>query len=130
MPRTDKAKNIDKVAASLAKNPLQTEREVEKDTWVSQSSVNRAKKVLGQIGSKDPRIVSLTDWDFDIMEKIQKEKLERLEWGEKINNSDLDRWEQTATKRYSLFRGSVTDDKWWLNASWLSDSELLAMIND
>jgi hypothetical protein len=36
---------------------------------------------------------------------IQKEKKRRLkEESEQINNSDIDKWEQTATRRYSLFR--------------------------
>jgi hypothetical protein len=62
-------------------------------------------KEMGQIGAKDDKIIKLTDEDFDLMISIQKEKKRRLdEEKDKINNSDIDRWEQTATKRYSLFR--------------------------
>jgi hypothetical protein len=62
-------------------------------------------KEMGQIGAKDDKIIKLTDEDFDLMISIQKEKKRRLdEQKDKINNSDIDRWEQTATKRYSLFR--------------------------
>ena len=50
--RTDKKKNIDKVAAAYVANPLATEREIAEVTQVSKSSVNRAKDEMGQVGAK------------------------------------------------------------------------------
>jgi hypothetical protein len=45
------------------------------------------------------------------MKKIQLEKFRRMEEErEQLNNSDIDRWENTASKRYSLFRGTATDE--------------------
>jgi hypothetical protein len=38
------------------------------------------------------------------MTKIQQEKFARLATPEKISDNDLDKWENTAVKRYSLFR--------------------------
>jgi hypothetical protein len=39
------------------------------------------------------------------MNIIQDEKFRRLqEEKEKINNTDINKWEETATKRYTLFR--------------------------
>jgi hypothetical protein len=46
----------------------------------------------------------LTDKDFDLMTIIQQEKFSRLRNPEDINDNDLDKWENTAVKRYSLFR--------------------------
>jgi hypothetical protein len=38
------------------------------------------------------------------MKQIQEVKFKRLQEDEQINNNDLDKWENTAVKRYSLFR--------------------------
>ena len=123
--RADKKKNIDKVVASLVKDPLQTEQQIARDTWISQSAVNRAKKEVGKNGLKDDRIMNLTDKDFDLMKSIQKEKTKRLkEETKEISNLDIDRWENTATKRYSLFRWKATDNEWWAKDIWLILKEI------
>ncbi len=49
-PRTDKRKNVGKVAEKLIENPNKTEREIAKETWLWKSTVNRAKQELGQTG--------------------------------------------------------------------------------
>ena len=103
--RTDKKRNVDKVTAALAKNPLATEREIAAITNIGKSTVNRAKAEVGQAGAKDNRIVSLTDKDFELMQLIQKRKFERLEDEEKpVNDNDLNNWDKEAKARYTLFR--------------------------
>lgn len=47
-PRTDKRKNVWKVAEVLAVNPNKTDREIAKETGIWKSTVNRAKEELGQ----------------------------------------------------------------------------------
>lgn len=69
-------------------------------------------KELEQTWAKDPRIVWLTDKDFELMEQIQQVKFKRLKSEENINDNDLDKWENTAVKRWSLFRGNATDEQW------------------
>lgn len=111
----DKKKRLWKVVKELLKDPLQTTREIEEKTWISKSTVaNYISKDLDTFGQKDDRIISLTDKDFDMMIKIQEEKFKRLEKPEDINHNDLDKWENTATRRYTLFRWDATDEKWWL----------------
>ena len=112
--RVDKAKNISKVAKELLENPLQTERELANNLWIWAWTVNRAKQELEQNGAKDDRIIWLTDKDFELMKQIQEVKFKRLQEDEQINNNDLDKWENTAVKRYSLFRWSATDKEWGL----------------
>ena len=112
--RADKATNIANVAKELLENPLQTERQIADTLWVNHTTVNRAKQELQQTAPKDDRIVWLTDWDFDLMKVIQQEKFARLQDPENVNNNDLDKWENTAVKRYSLFRWSATDEQWGL----------------
>ena len=110
--RSDKKSNIDKVTASLAKNPLQSEREIAKDTWIGNWTVNRAKKELEQNGAtKDNRIVNLTDGDFKLMQMIQKRKFERMEdKSNPVNDSDVNNWDKEAKARYTIFRWDATDE--------------------
>lgn len=121
--RADKATNIAKVAKTLLENPLQTEREIAEKVWIGNWTVNRVKQELEQNGAKDPRILWLTDEDFVLMEDIQKEKKRRLQEADNINNRDLDTWEQTATKRYSLFRWNATDEQGGLK--WIQNIDIV-----
>ena len=120
--RTDAKKNIDKIAWSLAKNPLQTVREVEKDTGVSKSTVAKHIDKVDKLGQKDDRIISLTDKDYELMKMYQMEKETRITTASgDINNNDLDKWENTATRRYSLFRWEATDEWGWAKVYNLVD---------
>ena len=109
--RKDKARNIDKVAASLTKNPLQTAREVAKDTGLWASTANRARQELAQNGTKDERIQHLLEWDMLLLNQIQARKAERMN-GKEVNDTDMDRWENTATKRKLIF---------WDETEWTKD---------
>lgn len=111
--RWDKKRNLDKVAASLAKNPLATARELEKDLGIGSSTANRARKELAQNGTKDDRIINLTEWDFILMRAIQERKCERLlNKKERVSDHDLNNWDKEAKWRYTLFRWDVTDKEW------------------
>ena len=123
--RVDKRKNVEKVAKAMIENPRATEREIAKKVWIGKSSVNRLKEELGQIGAKDERILTLTDWDREQQLTIQKIKNERLQEPDKISNKDLNSREEFAMKRYSLFRGNATDNNWWLNAKVVGLPDLI-----
>jgi len=113
--RVDKVKNIEKVIKERLENPLQTTREIANKIWIDHWTVARLDKELPQIATKDDRIITITEKDFEILEIIQKEKKNRLlNETEKINNSDIDKWEQTATRRYMLFKWDITNPNWWL----------------
>ena len=112
--RTDKKVSISKVAKEVLSNPLLNQREIAEKTWLSLGNVNDKLNILEQEGQKDDRIIWLTDRDFEMMKKIQDVKFKRLAEDEQINNNDLDKWENTAVKRYSLFRWSATDKDWGL----------------
>lgn len=115
--RSDKKKNIDKIAASLAKNPLQTQREVEKDTWISRTTVGKAIKNLDKTWQKDNRIVSLTDKDLDCINLWVEEIRRRLSDKSEISQmkaTEISQVIRENTARYTLFRWTATDDKGWL----------------
>lgn len=121
--RSDKRKNQDKVTASMIKNPLQSQREVAKDTWLGLGTVNRGVDNMEQSGTKDDRVISLTDKDFELMQLIQKRKFERMkDKVEPVNDSDVNNWDKTAQARYSLFRWDATDDQGWLKDMSALDS--------
>lgn len=118
--RIDKAKNIAKVAKTLLENPLQTEREIAEDTWIWKWTVNRAKQELGQIGAKDDRIIWITDKDLaniEAMQEVVSRKIRNPEEMDKTRIWELAQAMREATARYSLFRWSATDEKWWLKFS-------------
>lgn len=113
-PKANKAnKNLDKVAAARIANPGATVREIAKQTGVSKSSVDRADKKLGQIGTKYPRIEQLIEGDMQLFELGQRFLTERvldpLE-REKISSRDLNAITDSSHKRYMLFRGDATDE--------------------
>lgn len=128
--RLDKQINIDKIAAYIVANPLSTVREIAEATGISKSTVAEHIKSdeVGQKGIKDDRIVSLTDGDYEIMEAIQKIKKERLTVEpEKVSNGDIDKRENTATKRYSLFVWDATNPDWWLKETALNTNQETAL---
>ena len=100
--RADANKNLSKVAKILLEDPLKTEREIAKETWLGKSTVNRQKQELGQNGAKDDRIKGLLDKDLDILNMIQAQKIEELQQ-KKVSHSDIDKWENTANKRRIMF---------------------------
>jgi hypothetical protein len=112
--RTDKAKNIAKVAKTLLENPLQTEREIADGIDIWKSSVNRLKNELGQIGAKDDRIIWITDTDLSILTIGQREIERRLndkEEIEKMRTVEISQVIKESTARYSLFRWNATDEQ-------------------
>jgi len=123
--RVDKRKNIEKIAKVVLENPLATEREIAKESWLSNWSVNNLKKEVEQIWAKDDRIITLTDWDREQQQTIQRIKNQRLQDPDKISNKDLNSREEFAMKRYTLFRGNATDNNWWLNVELVSFKDIL-----
>lgn len=129
--RTDKKKSIDKVAAALAKNPLATEREIEQETGVSKSAVNRAKSEVGQVGAKDQRIQALTDLDFEVIQLSTQENKRRLKDDSektKISPRDLAYIGDVSARRYQTFAGEVTDDQGGLKFNEMTDEQLDRLI--
>lgn len=100
--RTDKAKNTAKVLKEVINNPLQTQREIAENTWVSKSSVDRAMKEMGQIGANE-KIIDLVALDIELQELATAEMVRRIkdETG-KVNNQDIVRFNETAFKRSQL----------------------------
>ena len=116
-PRTDKRKNVGKVAEVLIKNPNKTVREIAKETWIGSSTVQRAKVEVAQSGTKDETIAYIVDkskeriktaqaiFDRYIQESSQKEILEYKDVTlvKDIVKDDL--W------RVTVLGGNVTDEQ-------------------
>lgn len=132
--RSDKAKNIDKIASALVVDPLATAREIEQMTWISKSTVATHKNNLDKIGQKDPRIIALTDKDLQIVIKAQEiinNKLNDEELVKTMNIRDISTVAKDSSARYSIFRWDITDTMWWMKAddfARMSVEDLLNLI--
>ncbi len=117
--RVDKAQNIAKVLKEVINDPLATQREISERTGVWLWTVNRSLEEVEQIGTKEETIVKLVAADLEIQRKIAEIKLKRLTDDKQINNSDINKWEETALKRSQLLTGWNTD-KWEITFKWES----------
>ena len=109
--RTDKAKNTAKVLKEIINNPLQTQREISKNTWVWLWSVNRALDELGQIGTNEA-IIDFVALDLELQWLATKEMIRRMkENADKVNNQDIVRFNETAFKRSTVLWIQKDDKK-------------------
>lgn len=109
--RKDWLKNKTTVAKTLIKEPLLTDREVAKKTWIGKSSVNRAKKELGQDGTKDidimERVLTMDNEILDLVNWLHlrdiKKKVE--DWTELTLQDHKILWDlaNNSTKRKAIF---------------------------
>lgn len=115
--RVDKTKNKIKVIKELLRDPLQTEREIAKETNVWKSSVNRVKKEMGQNGAKSNVIDDIIRKDAEIVKLVQDELRKRIKNNPtKVSTRDIiSAWDVSA-KRYTIFKWNVTDDEWGLKS--------------
>ena len=115
--RTDKAKNTAKVLKKVIKNPLQTDRELEKELWIWKSTINRAKQELGQIGAKSDLILEICDLDINLVKSWLKELQRRFNDKEeikKIRPTEISQVIKDSSWRYQIFKWEATDKDWWL----------------
>ena len=128
MAGTEKA---DKIIAARIKFPLATQRELAKKVGMSQSAVGRADLKMGKVGSKDERVINLTDTDFKILQLTQKETIVRLDDRQarkEINSRDLTYIGDVAAKRYTIFRGEITDAQGGLKELSPADKNAVAQV--
>ncbi len=115
--RVDKAKNIAKVDKILIEKPLLTQREIAEEAEVGLWTVNRIRQELERNGTKDERILWITDTDLSILTIGQREIERRLNDKvevEKMRTVEISQVIKESTARYSLFRWNATDNEWGL----------------
>lgn len=119
-PRTDKRKNIGKVAEVIATNPNKTIREIAKETDLWIGTTHRAKEELEQTGTKDDTIRYIVDASKARIKKAQSildRFLQESETKETLNRSDTalikDIIKDDMT-RVTIFWGDATDEEWAL----------------
>lgn len=114
MERADKRRNIDKVAAALVKDPLASTREVAQMAGVSNATVSRRQEEVKQSVTKDPRILSITDTDLEILTLGQREIARRMKTAEeleKMRTVEISSVAKESAARYTIFRGAATDNE-------------------
>ena len=119
-PRTDKRKNVGKVAEALIKNPNKTVREIAKETDLSIGAVHNSKKEVEQSWTKDPTIAYIVDKSKDRIKRAQRifdRYLDEVEEKEKLERADTTLVKDIIKDdlaRVTVLGGNVTDESWWL----------------
>lgn len=119
-PRTDKRKNVGKVAEVLIKNPNKTVREIAKETDLSIGAVHNSKKEVEQSWTKDPTIAYIVDKSKERIKTAQAIFDRYIQ--ESANKETLEKWDITLVKdivkddlaRVTVLGGNVTDEQGWL----------------
>lgn len=115
--RVDAQKNKAKIVKEILKDPLKTQREIAKETWLWKTTVQEHKKSLKT--TKDDRIIGICDKDIDIVRLSQKEIERRLldnEEKKKISARDISSIAKDSSARYTIFRWEITDESGWLKS--------------
>lgn len=115
-PRTDKRKNVGKVAEVLIKNPNKTVREIAKETDLSIGAVHNSKKEVEQSWTKDPTIAYIVDKSKERIKTAQAIFDRYIQ--ESANKETLEKWDITLVKdivkddlaRVTVLGGNVTDE--------------------
>jgi len=119
-PRTDKRKNVGKVAEALINNPNKTVREIAKETDLSIGAVHNSKKEVEQSWTKDPTIAYIVDKSKDRIKRAQAifdRYLDEVEEKEKLERADTTLVKDIIKDdlaRVTVLWGNVTDESGWL----------------
>ena len=102
--KTSSQKKSEVLIAKI-KDPEKSLRDIEKETGVKKST---AKDILDEelpvVRTSSDILKNLLEKDLEILDAIQKRKAERIKDKEKpVNDNDIDKWDNTATKRRLLF---------------------------
>lgn len=129
--RSDKLKNLAKVAEYLIENPHASEREIAKGTWIGNWTAHRNKKELEQTGAKDDTIALIVKGAKKRIEKVWKifdaiaedtyKKYYNEDWTRKngltIPKEDvklLKEYVKDDLQRVTVLWGDITDANGWL----------------
>ena len=103
--RVDKKKSIEKIAKVVIKNPRLTQREIAKETGLAKTTVQQNIQELKT--TKDDRIITLTNTDFDIVILAQQRIQEKLLDDQVMNKTSIEKISTVAkdsAARYTVFR--------------------------
>lgn len=113
--RVDKIKNKAKVIAKVIANPLATEREIAKETWLWNWTIHNHLKELEQNWAKSQAIEKIIEQDAKIVNIAQSILVSRMEnTPDKVSTRDLISASDISAKRYSIFKWEATNKEWWL----------------
>lgn len=128
--RVDRRKNAEKVVKARLRKPLSTTREIAKIAKIDHWTVARIDKEIPQIATKDDRIITLTETDFDIVTLAQmriKEKLEDEEEMKKTRIGEISGVAKESAARYNIFRWDLTGADGWYKIKDMTNEQLLAL---
>ena len=115
--RADKKKNIAKVIKEVLKDPLQSQREIAKKTWLWLWTANRVIQEVEQNGTKDDRILWVCETDFRIVklwQAIIEKRLQDSKEVAKMRTFEIAQTIEKSEKRYQIFKWDISNNEWWL----------------
>ena len=131
-PRTDKKKNVGKVAEVLAKNPHATEQEIAEKAGIGNWTAHRAKKELEKSGGKDETIKYIVGSAKNRIKRWQRifdRYMDEVEEKEKLVRQDISLVKEILKDdqaRITVLGGEITDDSGGLKwLEWVSTKDLL-----
>ncbi len=119
-PRTDKRKNIGKVAEVLANNPQATVREIAQETDMSIGAVHSSKVEVEQSWTKDETIAYIVGKSKDRIKRSQRifdRYLDEVEAKEVLERADISLTKDIIKDdmaRVTVFGWELTDEEGWL----------------
>lgn len=122
--RWDKIRNRAKIIKEVIKKPLASQREIANKSKLWKTTVQEHLKDLPNT-TKSDHIEKMLEKDLNIVNLAQEELERRLsdpEKLEKIGTRDIIASADVSAKRYSLFKGTATDDEGWLKEQIISYS--------
>ena len=106
---------MDKVSAALLNNPLGSVREIAAEAGTHHKTVeNLLPEIRQSSPAKDPRILSITDTDLEILTLGQREISRRMKTAEeleKMRTVEISSVAKESAARYTIFRGAATDNE-------------------
>lgn len=115
--RSDKKTSVASVVKVALLNPLDSQRDIAEKAGVWLWTANRVLQEVEHTGTKDERIVWITNTDLSIVTLGQSEIDRRLKDKEelwKMRTVEISQVIKESTARYSLFKWDATDENGWL----------------
>jgi len=128
--RVDAKINKAKIVKEILKNPLQSQRQIAKKTWLGKTTVQEHSKSINT--TKDGRIAWICNKDLDNVNLWQKELQRRLkESPGNEKTGDIVQIMREWTARYTIFKWDVTDSEWGLKEfEHMSTADILKYIKE
>lgn len=128
-----KPKNVGKVAEILAEDPHATQREIAEKAGIARNTVIKAEKELSQNWAKDETITYIVNAAKQRIQRVSQifdRYLDQIEEQPELKSKDISLAKDIVKddlQRVTVFGWDLTDDKWWLKETTLTQKQIDAI---